>query len=152
MVHTARGHLRVLVLSLATAAVVAIVACTLGGGSWLTSPTIWGTTLFVALVLLVGARARRHLSRNALLGLPIVIGGSAAIALGAWDYLPWLMSPALWFGVLVSALCGVWLVRTGRARPREALEGIVIGLIAFGLGLLAVYAGILFFWVVWRPF
>ena len=90
-------------------------------------------------------------ARSILLGLPVVMGGAAAIAFGAWDYLPWLMSPALWLGLLGSALVGVWLVRTGQARPREVIEGTLLGLVVFALGLVAVFAGIVFFWVVWRP-
>lgn len=144
-------HRRAVLVSLALAGVVAISALALGGMSYLASPTIWGTTLFVALALFVAARARRHLSRNLLLGLPIVVGGSAAMFFGAWDYLPWATSPALWAGVLISAICGVWLVRSGRARPREVIEGLLIGLAVFGLGLVAVFAGVVFFWVVWQP-
>lgn len=142
---------RIFALPLAAAVVVAFLAYALGGLSWLTSPTIWGATLFVALVLLVAARARRHLSRNILLGLPIVIGGVVAIGLGAWDYAPWLTSPALWLGILTSTLVGGWLVRTERARPLDVVEGLVLGLVLFGLGLIAVSAGVVFFWVVWRP-
>ena len=94
-ISAARVRSRVLVVPLAVVAVLAVVVYGLGGMSWLTSPTIWGVTLFVAVALLVAARAREHLSRNLLLGLPIVIGGAVAIRLGAWDYLPWLTSPAL---------------------------------------------------------
>jgi hypothetical protein len=142
---------RILALPLAAAVIVAFLAYALGGMSWLTSPTIWGATLFVALVLLVAARARRHLSRIVLLAAPIVIGGAAAIGLGAWDYVSWLTSPALWLGIVTSALVGGWLVRTERARPLDVVEGLVIGLVLFGLGLIAVGAGVVFFWVVWRP-
>jgi hypothetical protein len=142
---------RILALPLAAAVIVAFLAYALGGMSWLTSPTIWGATLFVALVLLVAARARRHLSRIVLLAAPIVIGGAASIGLGAWDYVPWLTSPALWLGIVTSALVGGWLVRTERARPLDVVEGLVMGLVLFGLGLIAVGAGVVFFWVVWRP-
>lgn len=142
---------RILALPLAAAAVVAFLAYALGGMSWLTAPTIWGATLFVALVLLVAARARRHLWRYLLLDLPIWIGGAAALGLGAWDYAPWLTSPALWLGILTSTLVGGWLVRTERARPLDVVEGLVLGLGLFGLGLIAVSAGVVFFWVVWRP-
>jgi hypothetical protein len=96
-------------------------------------------------------RARTYLSRTILLGGPIWIGGAAAIGLGAWDYLPWLTSPALWLGILTSTLVGGWLVRTRRARPRDVVGGLVIGVVLFGLGLIAVFAGVVFFWVVWRP-
>jgi hypothetical protein len=142
---------RILALPLAAAVIVAFLAYALGGMSWLTSPTIWGATLFVALILLVAARARRHLSRIVLLAAPIVIGGAAAIGLGAWDYVPWLTSPALWLGIVTSALVGGWLMRTERARPLDVVEGLVIGLVLFGLGLIAVGAGVVLFWVVWRP-
>ncbi len=145
------GAGRILALPLAAAVGVAFLAYALGGMSWLTSLTIWGATLFVALVLLVAARTRRHLSRSILLGLPILIGGATAIALGAWDYVPWLTSPALWLGVLTSTLVGAWLVRTDRARPHDVAEGLVLGLVVFALGLVAVFAGVVFFWVVWRP-
>ena len=142
---------RALAVLLAAAAIVAIVAVAVGGLPWLESPTIWGVALFVAAVVLVADRVRRHPSRNILLGLPVVIGGALAIALGAQDYLPWFTSPATWLGLVISILTGVWLVRTGRAAPRDVAEGMLLGLIVFGLGLLALFAGVVFFWMIWRP-
>ena len=41
-------------------------------------------------------------------------------------------------------------MRTERARARDVVEGIVLGLVVFGLGLVAVFAGVVFVWVVWR--
>ncbi len=79
------------------------------------SPAFWGVALFLGVGLLVAARVRRHLSRTVLLGAPVVLGGAAAIALGASDYVPWLTSPALWLGIATSTLAGAWLVRSGRA-------------------------------------
>ena len=143
---------RVLAVGLGVSVAVAVAADAAGGAPVLLSPTIWGVTLVAALILLVIARTRGHSTRSILLGLPIVIGGAAAIALGAWDYIPWLTSPAVWVGILVSTLLGSWLVRTGMARPRDVIEGIFLGLLVFGIVLISTLAGIVFFWMAWRPF
>lgn len=92
-----------------------------------------------------------RIARNVLLGLPVVIGGVMAVVLGAWDYMPWLSSPAVWLGVLVSVVAGARLVQTRSATPRDVIEGVVLGLVLFGLAVVAVFAAIVLFWVVWNP-
>lgn len=145
------GGLRLLGAALATAAAVGVIAFVLGGGSWLTSPAIWGTVVFVAIALFVAARARRR-PLLLLLALPVVIGGAAAVVAGAWDYGPWLASPLVWVGLLGSCGLGASLVGSHRAATMEVVEGVVLGALIFGLGLLAVFAGVVFVAVVWHPF
>jgi hypothetical protein len=128
-----------------------VMAFVLGGGSWLTSPTIWGAVAFVAVALFVAARARRR-PLLLLLVLPVVIGGAAAVVAGAWDYGQWLASPLVWVGLLCSCGLGAWLIRSHRATAKEVVEGLVLGAVIFGLGLLAVFAGVVFVAVVWHPF
>lgn len=137
--------------AVSTAVSVALVADLLGGGSWLESPLIWSILLVVAVALLMAARVRHHLGRSLLLGLPVLAGGSAAIAAGAWDYLPWLTSPWLWLGIATSVASGAWLIQTHRAQPTEVAEGIVLGAIVFGLAWVALLATIVFVATVWRP-
>jgi hypothetical protein len=133
------------------AAVLSLAFSALGGGSWLSSPAIWGAVAFAAVVLLVVTLVWRRPLRL-LVALPVVIGGALAVVAGAWDYVPWLTSPLLWLGAAGSAATGLVLVRSGRATARDAVEGLALGPVVFGLGLLAVFVGIVFFWVVWRPF
>lgn len=71
---------------------------------------------------------------------PAFLGGALAILLGAWDYLPWLTSPALWAGIGISTAAGARLVRTEGARPREVVAGILVGLIGFGVACVEVLA------------
>jgi len=133
-------------------ACVAIVAYLAGGTPWLSSPAIWGSAAVVIVLVAVIARSRRHLANNLLLGIPIVAGGSIAIMMGAWDYIPWLTSPWLWLGVVISSASAVVLVRSGRVRPGEAMEGIILGMVVFAIGWVALLGAVLILWVAWRPF
>jgi hypothetical protein len=148
---TDSGNLRPVAAAVATAALVGAIVFVLGGESYLTSPAIWGTVAWVAVILVVAGLAR-HRPLRLLVALPVVVGGALAVVAGAWDYLPWLTSPLLWLGALGSGATGLWLVRSGRATGRDIVVGFVLGLVVFGLGLLAVFAGIVFISVAWNPF
>lgn len=146
------GRLRqAIIVAWATVAALVVLLWALGGPSWVSSPASWGVIAFAALVLLVAEHARQR-PRQLLLGLPTVVGGAAAVALGAWDYVPWATSPVLWLGVLSTLLTGAWLVRTHRARARDVIGAAVLGIAVFGLAIIAVYAVVVFVWMVWRPF
>lgn len=139
------GLRTMLIAVLAVELIVVCVVALVGGAS----PVLWAVLIFLGVGIVVAARVRAHPSRTVLLAGPVVLGGAAAIALGASDYLPWLTSPALWLGIVGSTLAGAWLVRTGRARPRDVVEGLVVGVVLFGLGWVALLAAILFYVFVW---
>ncbi len=88
------------------------------------------------------------IGRTLLIGLPAIVGGIAAIVLGAYDYVPWLMSPALWLGVAGSAAVSAWLVRSGRATLGQVARALVLSGFAFAIGVLGVFAGVVVYWVV----
>ena len=138
---------RPVAVGLVVALVVAVSADAGGGPSWLLSPAIWGLVLICALIILVVAQVKGHLVRSTMLGLPILIGGTAAIAMGAWDYVPWMTSPAVWLGIAASTVVGLWFIRAGSARPRDVVVGILVGLLVFGILLISVLAGIVAFWM-----
>ncbi len=93
----------------------------------------------------------RRIARDILLSLPVAIGGIVAIVAGAWDYIPWLTSPALWLGVLVTVALSIGLIRIRAATPSEVIEGVVVGVVLCGVGVLATYVAVVLFWVVWQP-
>jgi hypothetical protein len=131
----------VLVLELGVVSAAALV-----GGA---SPVLYALAAFVVIAVVVADLGRRHPVRTLLLAGPIVLGGAAAIALGASDHVLWLVSPALWLGIACSVAAGAWLVRTGRARPRDAIEGLAVGLVLSGLTWVALLAALSFWVFVW---
>ena len=68
---------------------------------------------------------------------------------GAQDYVPWLTSPAVMAGLVVTVVAGLLLVRRGVIRPRQIVAAMLIGGVGFGLSLLVVFLAILAIW--FRP-
>ncbi len=85
------------------------------------------------------------------IAVPLILGASAAIYFGAYDYGPWLASPWLWLGVIGSVALGAAAVRAGRASPRGVVVALVGGLIAFAVGYVVVLLLVVFVVLVWQP-
>jgi hypothetical protein len=83
------------------------------------------------------------------LALPVFVGGWLAALLGAQDYVPWLISPAVVVGLGVTLIAGVMLMRGGAVHARQVVLGVVLGLVGFALSLLLVFLAILAIW--FRP-
>jgi hypothetical protein len=85
---------------------------------------------------LVDSTAQRHPRlTTGVLALPIIAGGWLAVLFGAYDYVPWLTSPAVVGGVGVTILAGVVLRRQGSIRSRQIALAVVLGEIGFAVSL-----------------
>ena len=100
-------------------------------------------------------RSTGHPAAPRLAGLavmaPIVVGSAAAILAGAWDYLPFLVSPWFLAGLVVSGAMGLWFVRRGTLTRRDLIVAFVLGLVGFALGWLAVLLAIVLIVLVIGP-
>ena len=75
---------------------------------------------------------RRHRGWTTLgLALPLVVGGWLALLFGAWDYLPWLTSPAVIAGLAVTLIGGLRLQRRGAIRTRQIGLAVLLGGVGF---------------------
>ena len=93
---------------------------------------------------------RRHCGWTTLgLALPLVVGGWLALLFGAWDYLPWLTSPAVIAGLAVTLIAGLLRQRRGAIRTRQIGLAGLLGGVGFALSLIVLLVADLAIW--FRP-
>ena len=72
-----------------------------------------------------------------------------ALLFSAWDYVPWLTSPTVIGGVIVTLVAGTILEHRGVVRTRQIAFAILLGGVGFGLSLVVVFFAFLAIW--FRP-